>query len=192
MTRLYFVCWEGASSSHGAHVTELLSSDRISAGSCIRSESTVLPLNAFANDDVNSPKRSALSVNEATELPFTSSYSLPSVLRKNEDFSVSPFVDGEMDPIVSEALDSISDMSYLQDTQQLSSFYHAPSRRRKLMNLSHKKKSELLLQHCSSWKTLEDTKENRAFTDGQGELLTYFFALSLSNVYAKSFNVWNR
>eukprot|EP00978_Attheya_sp_CCMP212_P042822 scaffold268023_cov44-Attheya_sp.AAC.1 len=40
MTRLYFVCWEGASSSHGAHVTELLSSDRISAGSCIRSEST--------------------------------------------------------------------------------------------------------------------------------------------------------
>lgn len=43
--------------------------------------------------------------------------------------------------------------------------------RSKALAMSHEQKSKRILQHCSSWTQLDDTKANRGLVHGQGKIL---------------------
>ena len=121
---------------------------------------------------------------KSPSLPFTSSYNLPSSLTNQgadypEDYlsklSCSVTMrqsiistarnEGGIDEVLVSALGSISMRSG-----------HAEERtkpnRLKPLTMTHEQKSRRILQHCSSWTQLDDTRANRGIVHGQGKNLS--------------------
>ena len=143
---VYFICWEGAMASSGAHVSQVFTSGTPLASAGL--DSVVLPLCPFRTYE----SRFVSSMYEETKdavnlhLPFTSPYKMPTPFmeRANSNFDV--------DHIVVNALDSISNLSF-RDTDTMAS-PGSPSRRRS--TLTANEKSVRLLEHCKGWTMLDD------------------------------------
>jgi hypothetical protein len=90
-----------------------------------------------------------------------------------------------MDGIVVAALDSISSLNY-RGAESLLSPVSSP-RVKRSQRLSYVEKSQRLVQHCGSWATLRDTKENRALFEAQTPVL-----LSIVEKEAQTFSLRHR
>jgi hypothetical protein len=117
-------------------------------------------------------------------LPFTSTYSLPSFLQTEQggNFSEDYFSklscsetlresiistaknEGGIDDVLVSALGSISSLEE-----------RAKPYRSNALVMSHEQKSKRLLQHCSSWTQLDDTRANRGIVHGQGNMILLIF-----------------
>lgn len=67
--------------------------------------------------------------------------------------------------------------------------------RSKALAMSHEQKSKRILQHCSSWTQLDDTRANRGIIHGQGEQMLnsyvyrmFFFITHMRVISFSSFN----
>jgi hypothetical protein len=141
--RVYLICWEGATASRGvSFVQELESSPALSSSSSVHI-TDVLPLPELSH---------APSIRASTILlPFSEPYE-----RLIEDY--------ENDDIILEALESISGLTYREESLVAS----IPTSFSPRKSFSHREKSIRLLRQCSSWTQLENTRDNRLLLERQG------------------------
>lgn len=140
--RVYFICWEGATSARGvAFVQELDASPNLSS-------------HVVANIDFVLPVFPSTPTEPSTmgmQFPFSEPYDTSRLADREEEKE-------DVDGIVSDALESISGLSYLSqsDDDRLGvpvSMLLSP----RSETLSHREKSIRLLSQCSSWTRLEHT-----------------------------------
>ena len=133
----------------------------------------------------NKARASSIHLPYTDPSPFTKSFRIPLPLlrRRGEEIGFTDLgmqqsgsfqgetigrddLSSSVDKIVTAALDSIIDLKntdYHPDSKEVFSLTSQKS------EVTHRKKSNVLLRHCSSWTQLDDNKENRALFDGQGE-----------------------
>jgi len=92
-----------------------------------------------------------------------------------ESIKVAALIEGGVDEIIINALDSISSINHKSPNQV--SGIGSRSNRTKNLSMSHQEKSKRLLRQCSSWTQLDDTKANRGIFHGQGESMKLWFCL---------------
>jgi hypothetical protein len=143
---VYFICWEGAMASSGAHVSQVFTSGIPLSSAGL--DSVVLPLYPFLTNESRFDSSIYQETKDAVDLhlPFTSPYKMPTPLKARANFN------SDVDHIVVNALDSISNLSY-RETDTMAS-PGSSSRRRS--TLTANEKSVRLLEHCKSWTMLDD------------------------------------
>ena len=139
------ICWEGATATRGVTFVQELESSPSFALDTIIQVTDVLPIQE------TSP---ASNIRASTiALPFSEPYE-----RMLEDY--------ENDDIILEALESISGLSYREE----SFIAEIPKVSTPRKNFSHREKSIRLLRKCSSWAQLENTRDHRAVLEKQSKL----------------------
>jgi hypothetical protein len=139
--RVYFICWEGATAAGGvAFVQELDASPNLS--SYVANIDFVLP--AF-------PSTPTEPSTMGMQFPLSEPYDTSRLADREEEKE-------DVDGIVIDALESISGLSYLSqsDDDRLCVPASMPLSPRS-QTLSHREKSIRLLSQCSSWTRLEHT-----------------------------------
>jgi hypothetical protein len=188
---LYYISWDGSTDIQGPYTVKLTGIDSTDNQAKSKKQSPctviscVMPLMSLIarTESVSRSSKSTDSQIFTAALPFTSTYSLPSFLQPEQEgkfpedyFSKLPCSDtlresiistarseGGIDDVLVSALGSISNnYSLLEDRTK-------PHRSHALV-MSHEQKSKRLLQHCSSWTQLDDTRANRGIVHGQGKM----------------------
>lgn len=175
----YFVCWEGATSGQGAYVHEFgQGSENFDNKAFL---APVLPIDPFGQ-----PKPLEDGVPRLM-LPFAESLqgaTMDGGLQResvsSNEFSLEGTV---LDPIVLEALRSISSQTYIDNIVSQSP---PRSPRRSTRSFSHKEKSERLLRQCSSWTKLERTDNEQGQFDVQVPVLSARIGVSSSDHFVLS------
>lgn len=111
---------------------------------------------------------SFLDQNEETEGEFSSTSFTPKgrfSASLVESIRMAAIIEGGIDNIIVNALDSISTPNKSQDASTKSTI--RGNRIKSITAMSHKEKSKRLLRQCSSWTQLDDTKANRRIVHGQ-------------------------
>ena len=184
-----FICWDGATDdTQGPYILPFESSTN--EEQCL--SSVVTPLMSYVKyaEKVAESSHSKAD-NNLSNTTTKSSFRLPSfLLQQNEaegDFSsagftmpkrslsstlkesikVAAIIEGGVDEIIINALDSISSVNH--KSPKSSGIGGNRSNRTKSLAMSHQEKSKRLLRQCSSWTQLDDTKANRGIVNGQGE-----------------------
>ena len=186
----HFICWDGATDdSRGPYILPFNNDSPLNEQQCL--SSVVTPLMSYVKyaEKVSESSHSNVDANQPNT-STKSSFRLPSFLQQNEaegDFpstgftmpkrtlsttlkesiKVAAIIEGGVDEIIINALDSISSLKH--KSPKSSGIGGSRSSRTKSLAMSHQEKSKRLLRQCSSWTQLDDTKANRGIVHGQGE-----------------------
>lgn len=172
---LFYVSWEGTT-DEGPYVLELgdLNSnltednDRKQCQHC--SISSVIPIMTIVNDAENG---SILPDHQMKTSPFTSGYNLLpfSAPDQGENFLEDELTKRSCSLWLRESIISAAREERGMDEVLISvldSISIKPDRSKPVV-MSHEQKSKCILQHCSSWMQLDDTRANRGIVHGQGK-----------------------
>ena len=84
----------------------------------------------------------------------------PISITLKESIQMAADIEGGIDDIIVNALDSISPPQHQSEARAKSLTASGRSSRAKMLTMSHQEKSRRLLRQCSSWTQLDDTKAN--------------------------------
>ena len=186
----HFICWDGATDDTQGPYILPFNDSLVIEKQCL--SSVVTPLMSYVKyaEKVSESSHSKLNIDHQTKKTTKSSFRLPSFLQQNEadgDFpstgftmpkrslsstlkesiKVAAIIEGGVDEIIINALDSISSLKH--KSPKSSGIGGSRSNRTKNLAMSHQEKSKRLLRQCSSWTQLDDTKANRGIVHGQGK-----------------------
>lgn len=163
--KVYFICWDGAvDDNQGPFIFSFhppVLSDTTNA-MCLNS--SVIPLMSYvrhAEKVADCSRFSTVKPPTTFSLDVTSGSSYAATLNECN-------IEGGLDRIIIQALESISTQRYQTPEGNSKTLVGSGMHRWKILEMSHKEKSNRLLRQCSSWAILEDSKENRGIIQGQG------------------------
>lgn len=187
----YFISWDGSTDdSQGPFILPLASA--LPRGNCQAKSlhSAVMPLMSY----VRYAEKMTESFHHSSAFakpPSATTFGLPSFLRQDESeggfssgfcppqrsfsitlresIKVASEIEGGIDDILINALDSISTPYHQSPEARAKTLSGGRSSRSKSLVMSHQEKSKRILRQCSSWTQLDDTKANRGNVHGQGE-----------------------
>lgn len=170
---VYFVCWEGATSSEGPFVCELqqLTKDPIDKRPVCGLHCDILPVDPFTSQEEHNSFSSLRPMGADVQLPhdqdtfFSDAFKLlrmSSAERKRAELKTATAAgshESGVDSLVVEAIQSISIADYKENT--------AGSNLQSSGHYSNREKSIRLLEKCPAWFQLEDSKHSRVRMEGQ-------------------------
>ncbi|KAL7543993.1 hypothetical protein ACHAXR_013438 [Thalassiosira sp. AJA248-18] len=181
----YFICWDGATDdSQGPFILPLQHELSTEGGPPTKNRpfslaSGVMPLMSYvkyAEKLIDNTHRTAFKSPSSSK-----TYSLPSFLHQDEldggfptgyspkrsisitlkeSIKMAADIEGGLDDIIVNALDSISTPHHQSPESRAKSMMGGRANRTKCLMMSHQEKSKRLLRQCSSWTQLDDTKAN--------------------------------
>lgn len=164
---IYYISWEGTNDT-GPCLLELSDMNSTSTDCSIMHPqiSTVMPIMSFiANAESTSQNLTLPGYQSLTAtLPFTSAYSMSSFLSADQEKKY-PCSSGLHDSILSTARTE----GGIDDALVSALGSISVKDRSKALAMTHEQKSKRILQHCSSWTQLDDTRSNRGLVHGQGK-----------------------
>ncbi|KAL7553160.1 hypothetical protein ACHAWF_016409 [Thalassiosira exigua] len=181
--KAFFICWDGATDdSQGPFILTLQCAVNEMSFSLSSGVMPLMSVVKLAEKNSGSFHRTAVSKfpssTASSMLPFLQQDDLdggfPTGYAPKRSFSITlkesikmaADIEGRLDDIILNALDSISTPYQQSPESRGKSMIGGPrSNRRKA--LSHKEKSKRLLRQCSSWTQLDDSKANYAIIHGQ-------------------------
>jgi hypothetical protein len=200
----YFICWDGATDdSRGPYILPLqlglLMDDTYSK--CLTS--AVTPLLSYVKYAERMTEGSDRE--SATSSPASKHYILPSFLLQDdaegrelpsslsialrESIEMAADIDGGIDEIIVNALDSISSPQQHSPQRLAKSTDGSRSIRNKNSVLSHQEKSLRLLRRCPTWTQLDDTQSNHRIVHGQGKTTEFCSNFHNCTVWDALYNV---
>ena len=166
---VYYISWEGTNDA-GPYLLELSDTNSMTTGCNILPQiSTIVPIMSFVTNAESSSQNPALPGNQShiATLPFTSAYSMPSFLSTDQETKQvrRPCTSGLHDSILSTARTE----GGIDDVLVSALGSISVKDRSNALAMTHEQKSKRILQHCSSWTQLDDTRYNRGLVHGQGK-----------------------